>query len=675
MADTLICPKCSAPNPLDTVFCGKCGAQMASGDTEAGDKDPLIGSFVGDRFLVHEKLGEGGMGVVYRAEQTAIGRTVALKVLHGHLTRDESLHARFHNEAAASSRLTHPNTVTIYDFGKTDIGSLYIAMEFVEGESLDDEIRNRGAMEWHRSCRLGVQICGSLMDAHSNSIVHRDLKPENIMLCERGGEADVAKVLDFGIAKILEDDGTDQRQALTKTGMVFGTPQYMSPEQIRGERVDNRTDIYSLGVILYQMLTGVLPFTADMPMGVLSKHLMDTPPPFKTTNPNADIPESVESVVMSCLEKETDKRPQTMRDLASQLAGAADLTGGTMLAGGVVATQATPPPAGHERGGGPGAKPPPTDVQAGVAGAEISRQKRGGGGKMAGIIVAVLILLGGGGAAAWYFLAGPGAGKKPARRGPARVAATQNPTPLQPQPGQVLPQPAQPQPTQPQPAQAQPGAVTGAAVAGQDTSAPSTAPLAATPEANPTPNSESGGKDKKPRGDRIKKPDVKKLPSKKEAACSFAGSADPIAEAIRTRLKSRVGQIKKCAKNNSAGRTAFSFRVPKGKSRPQGIQVTAASNASSCLKSVLDGDFGKTEKATRTGNAAFDLAKAGGVVHACRVTVNAKKKKGIPGLLPGTIIKKKPSDKKPSDKKPSEKKPTKKKPTKKKPGGIRVIKR
>ncbi len=358
--------------------------------------DPLIGAFVGERFLVKRKLGEGGMGVVYEAEQTAIGRKVALKVVHPHLT-DESLLARFRNEAAAASRLDHPNTITVFDFGETAAGSPYIAMEFIEGASLDGEIRRGGALEWRRAARITAQICGSLANAHESGIVHRDLKPENVMLLERGGEKDIVKVLDFGIAKIMEGDGTDQRLALTRTGMVLGTPQYMSPEQIRGEKVDARSDIYSTGVIVYQMLTGALPFESENPMGLLTKHLMDEPPPFVRTNPAVQVPAGFERLVMRMLAKGPGERPQSMREVADRV--------DALLV-------------------------PPSAVAA--------PRRKGKGGMIAGIAIGALLLVGGSGAAAWwYFGAGPGSRAPMVFATPdARQAVPAPWTPAQPVPGQ-----------------------------------------------------------------------------------------------------------------------------------------------------------------------------------------------------------------------------------------------
>ncbi len=424
MVDDIICSKCNAQNPPDTIFCGKCGTKIEQTETVGVTADPLIDSFVGDRFLVRERLGEGGMGVVYRAEQTAINRTVALKVLHASLTQDRSLHARFQNEAAASSRLNHPNTITVYDFGQTESQSLYIAMEYVDGKSLDDEIRSGGAMDWRRTCRLAVQMCGSLADAHQNNIVHRDLKPENVMLCRRGEEDDFVKVLDFGIAKIMEDDGTDQVKALTKTGMVFGTPQYMSPEQIRGEKVDQRTDIYSMGVIIYQMLTGVLPFVAEQPMGLLSKHLMDSPPPFKKAH--VDVPMEIEAVVMAALEKEADKRPQSMKELGDRLEVAAGFGAGSSPA---VVAAGVPP--GHDI---PATLEMPSSSGAGDGAVGSAGQRKQG--LVVALTVGVLLLLGAGGA--WYFLGDKEDNrtvKKNGRKTAAVVNTTTQPEPSEPPKG------------------------------------------------------------------------------------------------------------------------------------------------------------------------------------------------------------------------------------------------
>lgn len=256
------------------------------------------------------------MGVVYRGIQTGIERPVALKLLHREYARDANLLERFKNEAATASMLTHPNTVTIYDFGATADGSLYIAMEFLEGTELSQLIKEQGALDWERACEIAIQICYSLEEAHNNRIIHRDLKPDNIMLSSRGAMHNIVKVLDFGIAKIKNRENQTQ---LTAAGEIFGTPEYMSPEQIRGEQLSPASDIYSLGVILYHMLTGTLPFTAPQPMALLVKHLTDVPPPFRDANSGITVPRQLETLVMMTLAKSEKERPQSMAEIATFL--------------------------------------------------------------------------------------------------------------------------------------------------------------------------------------------------------------------------------------------------------------------------------------------------------------------------------------------------------------------
>ena len=406
MAEETLCPKCNAVNPAETSFCSKCGT--AIGSSGSGDRqDPFIGTFVGERFLVKRQLGEGGMGVVYEAEQTAMDRKVALKVLHPHLNDDE-LYVRFQREAAASSKLEHPNIITVYDFGRTENESLYIAMEFIDGHSLDDDIKQNGAMPWDRACSIGTQICSALRNAHEKNIIHRDMKPENVMLCKRGDETDFVKVLDFGIAKLMDDGETDQQKALTKTGMVFGTPQYMSPEQVRGEKLDARSDIYSVGIIIYEMLTGKLPFNADTPMGLLTKHLIDVPPAFVDVNAaaSASVPAELEALVMAALSKDANSRPQTMKEFGQALDGflGVNHSGKTTVASAVAPshakTQMQPTSAS-------GTMPMPAQS----APSPIVQQKKGI--PVIGILAGVVVLVLAGGAAGWYFLMGPGSGKTP----------------------------------------------------------------------------------------------------------------------------------------------------------------------------------------------------------------------------------------------------------------------
>src|SRR5581483_7717345 len=238
-----------------------------------GDGDAYLDTVVADRYRVIRKLGEGGMGVVYLAEHVFIEKKVALKVLSEDFARKADLVARFMQEAKAASKIGHENIIDITDFGETASGSVFFAMEFLDGHDLAHHIREHGPMDFDRTRHIMNQICRALGAAHSKGIIHRDLKPENIYLIEREGKPDFVKVLDFGIAKISSFDEGGSR--LTRTGMIFGTPEYMSPEQAKGDRPDHRVDIYAAGCILYEMLTGDVPFHAETFMGVLTKHMFE----------------------------------------------------------------------------------------------------------------------------------------------------------------------------------------------------------------------------------------------------------------------------------------------------------------------------------------------------------------------------------------------------------------
>ncbi len=259
------------------------------------------------------------MGMVYLAEQISVRRKVALKVLRPRLIGDPALQERFRNEAMLASRLSHPCTVTIFDFGVTLDEALYIAMEFVRGVSLDSELKKHGTFEWRRACRIAMQICESLDEAHQNKIIHRDLKPENVMLTRHGARRDVVKVLDFGIAKILADDALGPKSNLTAPNEVFGTPEYMSPEQVSASALDHRTDIYSLGVMMFRMISGSLPFSADTPVMVLAKQLAEPPPALREVAGDVDVPEEVVELIDRALSKDPAMRPQTMADVRRQL--------------------------------------------------------------------------------------------------------------------------------------------------------------------------------------------------------------------------------------------------------------------------------------------------------------------------------------------------------------------
>jgi eukaryotic-like serine/threonine-protein kinase len=282
--------------------------------------DPLLGKTLAGRYLIIRKLGEGGMGAVYLATHTALEKPVALKVLHGELGRKPDLVERFIQEAKAASRIRHENVIDISDFGKTDDGYVFFAMELLTGHDLHDEIaRARLAgmlLPWSRTKKIFLQICAALSAAHARGIIHRDLKPENVYLVDFLGDTDFVKLLDFGIAKLTEVSEPDRK--LTRTGMLFGTPEYMSPEQARGEAVDARVDVYAMGCILFQLVTGRVPFETDNFMGVLSLHLTQPPPAIAPeVFDRIGAPRDLARVIDRALTKDRDGRYQTIDELAN----------------------------------------------------------------------------------------------------------------------------------------------------------------------------------------------------------------------------------------------------------------------------------------------------------------------------------------------------------------------
>jgi len=272
----------------------------------------LIGKTIDERYRVEALLGEGGMGLVYRVTHTRLNKPLAIKVLRRENTHDEEVLARFRREAESASAIGNQHIVDISDFGVLHDGSTYFVMECLEGMDLIEAMDIAQRMPEDRALHVASQICEALGAAHDAGIVHRDLKPENVFLTSREGTADFVKVLDFGIAKVANGP-----TRLTRKGEVLGTPHYMSPEQCEGEDVDHRTDIYALGVLLYEMLTGHVPHDADTMMGILTKHLYEDPIPPKIRVPQ--VSEALEQVVMRCLEKRPERRYQTMRELEADL--------------------------------------------------------------------------------------------------------------------------------------------------------------------------------------------------------------------------------------------------------------------------------------------------------------------------------------------------------------------
>src|SRR3954467_13359909 len=307
------CPACHTSNADGARFCAKCGALLPAA-AAADEADPLIGAVVGGRFRITGILGEGGMGRVYTGEQqmgTSV-RKVAVKTLLAQYARDPQVLARFMRECGTVSELEHSNTIKVYDFGQTDSGELYIAMELLSGISLEKALES-GALHSERVDRIVNQVCGSLQEAHDKGIVHRDLKPANIYLTVRAGEEDYVKVLDFGIAK-KDEKHSKHEQKLTQQGTVLGTPPYMSPEQFKGNELDARSDIYSLGVMTYEMLTGRLPFDADTPWAWATAHMTAQPFPFEMVPMSGPVPPKMKAAVMRALSKDKTQRQQTVRD-------------------------------------------------------------------------------------------------------------------------------------------------------------------------------------------------------------------------------------------------------------------------------------------------------------------------------------------------------------------------
>ncbi|HEX7479789.1 MAG TPA: serine/threonine-protein kinase [Polyangiales bacterium] len=275
--------------------------------------DPLIGQVLDGRYRVEKVLGEGGMGIVYKAVHTTLGKALAIKVLRPEVSKNDEIVARFRQEAQSASAIGNQHIIDISDFGSLPDGSTYFVMEFLSGRSLTDAMA-QGKFPPERTIRVVKQLAGALGAAHEIGIVHRDMKPDNVQLVERGSEKDFVKVLDFGIAKV---GGNTSK--LTQAGQVFGTPHYMSPEQCAGTNVDHRTDIYAVGVILYEMATGKVPFDADNLMGILTKHLYENPIAPHDLPPPVDVPPALEAVILKCLQKKADVRYQTMAELAADL--------------------------------------------------------------------------------------------------------------------------------------------------------------------------------------------------------------------------------------------------------------------------------------------------------------------------------------------------------------------
>ncbi len=286
--------------------------------TQAPEPDePLLSG----RYRLIEQLGEGGMGLVYRGEHVLMKKTVAIKVLHRELTENAEIVARFQREAQAAATLESPYVCQATDFGQTEDGAFFLVMEYLKGQTIQEAIGDLERFPVDQALRLAKQILSALSTAHQQGIVHRDLKPENIMLVPRDDGEDRIKIMDFGIARMLapDDEPADPETRLTRAGMVYGTPHYMSPEQVAGEDVDERTDLYAFGCVLFEMLTGVLPFDGETIARIMGQHVTQAPPTLSESYPDGDFSPDLEALIADLLEKAPEARPQTADEVLQRI--------------------------------------------------------------------------------------------------------------------------------------------------------------------------------------------------------------------------------------------------------------------------------------------------------------------------------------------------------------------
>ena len=307
------CPSCLVTTSEAT--CTKCHVPTLARGVE---RDPYLGALFAEKFRIEKRIGRGAMSTVYRAHQLAMDRPVALKILKGTPGSDDFGVRRFYRELRATARVEHPNTIRVYDFGHTARGELYLAVELLHGRSLFDELTAVGPMETARVVRIGTQVAKALGAAHQAGVVHRDLKPENLFLVDVFGEPDFVKVLDFGIARVLEPAQGDDAARAT-FGAVVGTPLYMSPEHVNGG-VDARSDLYSLGVVLFTMVVGHEPFRDKDPMRILIQHMSEQPPAPSTLAPRP-VPAALDALILGLLQKDPAARPQSADEVIAALQG------------------------------------------------------------------------------------------------------------------------------------------------------------------------------------------------------------------------------------------------------------------------------------------------------------------------------------------------------------------
>jgi serine/threonine protein kinase/Tfp pilus assembly protein PilF len=310
---TTLCPKCQSENSDTAKFCSECATLLQPSKDigitktiESPVEELIRGTTLADRYQIIEELGKGGMGTVFRVEDTKIGQDIALKLIKPDISSDKKTIERFRNELKTTRMISHRNVCRMFDLGDSE-GTYFITMEYIPGEDLKSFIRRVGQLPSGKAISITRQACEGLAEAHRLGVVHRDLKPGNIMVDKEGN----VRIMDFGIARSMSGEG------LTMEGVIIGTPEYMSPEQAGGEEVDTRADIYSLGVIMYEMVTGQLPFEGDSPLNIAMMHKSEAPPNPKWQNPQ--IPDALGRIILTCLEKEKGRRFQTVEDLISEL--------------------------------------------------------------------------------------------------------------------------------------------------------------------------------------------------------------------------------------------------------------------------------------------------------------------------------------------------------------------
>ncbi|MEP6474913.1 MAG: serine/threonine-protein kinase, partial [Gemmatimonadota bacterium] len=317
------CTSCGTQYNDDVLFCQKDGTTLR-GESASTD---LVGQVLAERYHIKKKLGEGGMGQVYLAEHVKMGRRCAVKIMTAGLSNDPEAVGRFNREAANASRIAHANVCSIYDFGETTEGLIYLAMEYIEGKSLSDFLHETGPLPLPRAAAILSQACEGLQAAHDLGIVHRDLKPDNIMISSVRGR-DVVKVVDFGIAKATGADASSQK--VTRTGLVVGTPEYMSPEQLTGDTLDGRSDIYSMGLVFYRMLTGILPFKSDSAQEAMIKRLTEDPAPLNVSLPSGHFPPKLQLIISHALARSPEERYTTAAEFGRDVQAVAGTMTGTV---------------------------------------------------------------------------------------------------------------------------------------------------------------------------------------------------------------------------------------------------------------------------------------------------------------------------------------------------------